>query len=436
MLGLGTRRLFGNKAISPFSLDVQRRIVVAGTTNGTNLVGSLVGSKQNKSIGTMVNSNHGVHLEKNVIQQRRHLSISHRNTSKMTGIPTVKTGDDAEETYDGFGTPHFRRVEAIEHPILERKASSMSRTASIKSAVKQDGKGSVTDAAGEATGTAAIKSDSTSKKMTYDEHTWSLPAVNHLWTPEEIRHALDNQPKYEPKTIGDRIIRFGVQTLLYRGFNYFSGFNYEDPSPRACAFRLIMLESIAGIPGMVAGVVRHFASLRTLRRDNGWIYTLFEEAQNERMHLMVCLKMFDAGILCRFMVVAAQFVMVPFMFGLYLVHPRSMHRFVGYLEETACKTYSDLIRITKQEGTQLNKSWGNVRASNLAIAYWNLKEDAMWLDVLEQLLADESHHRDVNHAFADLHKNSPNPFIAGKMADTQRTSQRKALFVDETEVKK
>jgi hypothetical protein len=29
---------------------------------------------------------------------------------------------------------------------------------------------------------------------------------------------------------------------------------------------------------MVAGMLRHLRSLRTMERDNGWIYTLLEEA--------------------------------------------------------------------------------------------------------------------------------------------------------------
>jgi hypothetical protein len=35
--------------------------------------------------------------------------------------------------------------------------------------------------------------------------------------------------------------------------------------------RIIFLESIAGVPGMVAGVLRHLKSLRGLKRDSGWI---------------------------------------------------------------------------------------------------------------------------------------------------------------------
>ena len=46
--------------------------------------------------------------------------------------------------------------------------------------------------------------------------------------------------------------------------------------------RMIFLETIAGVPGMVAGMLRHLRSLRLMQRDNGWIHTLLEEAENER----------------------------------------------------------------------------------------------------------------------------------------------------------
>ena len=34
--------------------------------------------------------------------------------------------------------------------------------------------------------------------------------------------------------------------------------------------RIVFLESIAGVPGMVGGMLRHLHSLRRLKRDNGW----------------------------------------------------------------------------------------------------------------------------------------------------------------------
>ena len=34
--------------------------------------------------------------------------------------------------------------------------------------------------------------------------------------------------------------------------------------------RNIFLESVAGVPGMVSGMLRHLNSMRRLKRDNGW----------------------------------------------------------------------------------------------------------------------------------------------------------------------
>lgn len=37
-----------------------------------------------------------------------------------------------------------------------------------------------------------------------------------------------------------------------------------------CLVRFIFLESVAGVPGMVGGMLRHLHSLRRMKRDNGW----------------------------------------------------------------------------------------------------------------------------------------------------------------------
>ena len=41
-----------------------------------------------------------------------------------------------------------------------------------------------------------------------------------------------------------------------------------------CNRRIIFLETVAGVPGMVAAMTRHLQSLRKMRRDHGWIHTL------------------------------------------------------------------------------------------------------------------------------------------------------------------
>ena len=51
--------------------------------------------------------------------------------------------------------------------------------------------------------------------------------------------------------------------------------------------RAVVLETVAGVPGMVAGMLVHLKSLRTHKRGYGPIIRkLLAEAENERMHLM------------------------------------------------------------------------------------------------------------------------------------------------------
>lgn len=42
---------------------------------------------------------------------------------------------------------------------------------------------------------------------------------------------------------------------------------------------------------------RHFRSLRNMQYDGGRIYTHLEEAENERMHLIACMQIFEASFL-------------------------------------------------------------------------------------------------------------------------------------------
>lgn len=70
--------------------------------------------------------------------------------------------------------------------------------------------------------------------------------------------------------------------------------------------RIIFLETVAGVPGMVGGMLRHLRSLRSMKRDHGWIHTLLEEAENERMHLLTFLALRQPGFMFRSMVIITQ----------------------------------------------------------------------------------------------------------------------------------
>merc|ERR1719158_2272703 len=93
------------------------------------------------------------------------------------------------------------------------------------------------------------------------------------------------------------------------------------------ARRIIFLETVAGVPGMVAGMVRHLHSLRLMRRDHGWIHSLLAEAENERMHLLIVLQLRKPGFLFRAAVIATQSVFFPTFALAYLVSPTFCHRF-------------------------------------------------------------------------------------------------------------
>ncbi len=71
-------------------------------------------------------------------------------------------------------------------------------------------------------------------------------------------------------------------------------------------------------------------------------------------------------------------------------NPRSSHRFVGYLEEEAVKTYSNIIKDI--EDGRLPE-WEQLPAARIAQEYWNFGPDAKILDVIYAIRADEATHR-------------------------------------------
>lgn len=262
----------------------------------------------------------------------------------------------------------------------------------------------------------------------FGDHSWRQQ--NHIWTEDEIAERKATADlKHVPQSMGELVLQKAVR-LAYHAFNLVTGYNAVDPPVSAIGYRLIILESVAGVPGMLGGMFRHFRSLRQLERDHGFIFTLLEEAENERMHLIVCMSFFEAGHFTRFVVNSAQVAMTPFLAMLYIIRPQYLHRFVGYLEETAVHTYTNIVKLTETPGTHLHKAWKETPAPQVAIKYWQLDDSAMWKDCLNRMLADESHHRDVNHALASLpHErlfSSDNPFVYEHMADYEAGVKRRA----------
>ena len=156
-----------------------------------------------------------------------------------------------------------------------------------------------------------------------------------------------------------------------------------------------MLETVAAVPGMVGATLQHLKALRRMRGDGGWIRTLMDEAENERMHLMTFIEIAKPTLLERWLILLAQGVFYNGFFLLYLVSSRTAHRVVGYFEEEAIVSYTEYL--AEIESGRIV----NVVAPQIAIDYWKLEPDARLKDVVIAVRADEAGHRDVNHGFAD-----------------------------------
>lgn len=227
-----------------------------------------------------------------------------------------------------------------------------------------------------------------------------------LYTPEELNIKLTH---LEPTTTLDKAAFQAVKAVRLV-FDTATGWNRGKVTTEKILIRTIYLETIAAVPGMVAAIIRHFKSLRTMQRDGGMLNMFLEEANNERMHLLTFVGMKNPGKLFRAAVIAGQFGFGTFFLAAYLIHPKFCHRFVGYIEEEACTTYTKIIKEIEDapEDSDLAQ-WRTELAPKIARAYWHLGESGTVLDMFYAVRADEAEHRDVNHVVSGVPDGVANP---------------------------
>jgi hypothetical protein len=212
-----------------------------------------------------------------------------------------------------------------------------------------------------------------------------------------------------PQNFTDRLALNTAKSIRFI-FDKATGWEYGNLTKSMILHRVIYLETIAAVPGMVAAIVRHFQSLRNMQRDGGMMQMLLDEANNERMHLLSFVRLKDPNRLFRAAVIAGQagFGSV-FLLG-YMISPKFCHRFVGYIEEEACTTYTKIIEAIEAspEGSEL-ATWKTELAPRIARSYWKLGEQGNVLQLMYAVRADEAEHRDVNHFCSDMKDGDTNP---------------------------
>jgi len=201
--------------------------------------------------------------------------------------------------------------------------------------------------------------------------------------------AIDLSQHHKPENLSDHFALLFVKFLRVFADTFFA---------KRYGHRAIVLETVAAIPGMVAGALQHLRALRRMEDDQGWIRTLLDEAENERMHLMTFIHIAHPNGFERFLIIITQGVFYNFFFLLYLISAKTAHRVVGYFEEEAVVSYTQYLEEID------NGRHENVSAPRIAINYWNLAADARLREVVQAIRDDEAGHRNVNHDFANALK--------------------------------
>ena len=160
--------------------------------------------------------------------------------------------------------------------------------------------------------------------------------------------------------------------------------------------RAVVLETVAGVPGMVAGVWMHFKSLRVMKAGYGeQIREMLAEAENERMHLMFFIEIAKPNFFERLIVLFAQIIFGLFYLFMYVFFTRTAHRMIGYFEDEAVKSYTEYLELVESGKVK------NIQAPELAIQYYKLGSDSKLSDLIRCVRADEEHHSETNHNYAD-----------------------------------
>ena len=192
---------------------------------------------------------------------------------------------------------------------------------------------------------------------------------------------------HKPQDLSDKVAYAFTKFLRFLADTFFK---------KKYGHRAVVLETVAAVPGMVAGMLLHLKSLRKMQDDKGWIKILLDEAANERMHLMTFIKIAKPTFIERLIIMFAQFIFILMYLFIYLISQKTAHRIVGYFEEEAVISYTEYLNEIEEGKIE------NIKAPEIAINYWNLPLNSRLKDVVKVIRDDEAGHRDVNHSFADI----------------------------------
>ncbi len=194
----------------------------------------------------------------------------------------------------------------------------------------------------------------------------------------------------------EKISRENISDAFALSMTKFFRFIADTFFAKRYGHRAVVLETVAGVPGMVAGVWMHFKSLRKMKVGYGeQIREMLAEAENERMHLMFFIEIAKPNYFERFIVLFSQMVFGLFYLFMYVFFTRTAHRMIGYFEDEAVKSYTEYLEMVESGKVE------NIPAPKLAISYYGIGSDSKLSDLIRCVRADEEHHSETNHNYAD-----------------------------------
>ena len=194
----------------------------------------------------------------------------------------------------------------------------------------------------------------------------------------------------------DKINRENISDMFASSMTKFFRFIADTFFAKRYGHRAVVLETIAGVPGMIAGVWMHFKSLRKMKSGYGpQIREMLAEAENERMHLMFFIEIAKPNFFERSVVLMSQVLFGLFYFFIYVFFTRTAHRMIGYFEDEAVKSYTEYLELVESGKVE------NIPAPALAIQYYKIGSDSKLSDLIRCVRADEEHHSETNHSYAD-----------------------------------
>ena len=187
-----------------------------------------------------------------------------------------------------------------------------------------------------------------------------------------------------------------MRDVFAKSMTQFFRFTADTFFAKRYGHRAVVLETVAGVPGMVAGMWLHMKSLRKMKTGYGPdIREMLAEAENERMHLMFFIEIAKPNWFERYLVLLAQLIFMVFYFIVYVVDFRTAHRMIAYFEQEAVKSYTEYLRLVEEGSIE------NVSAPKLAIDYYSMKPNAKLSDLIKKVRADEEHHSKVNMEYSN-----------------------------------